>query len=194
MTMQCQVHVKNVAVLENAACKAGKAGETPHVVCCCHSKGDAPTWTQHPCCLHSGCSHVVCVVVTHSLLVARSGRLALPWTAHSEHQEVWAGPSWSSFALKVRSLLLPGFQDPYKSVLLQSYTMVQLQSPLESQWLGHILMPSELICYLTQLAGATLSCIWFKATAFHGQPSQHGQCDVAGEAAAAQRALRSLQQ
>jgi hypothetical protein len=31
--------------------------------------------------------------------------------------EVWAGPSWSSFALKVRSLLLPGFQDPYKSVL-----------------------------------------------------------------------------
>jgi hypothetical protein len=39
-------------------------------------------------------------------------------TAHSEHQEVWAGPSWSSFALKVRSLLLPGLQDPYKSVLL----------------------------------------------------------------------------
>jgi hypothetical protein len=48
-----------------------------------------------------------------------AGRLALPWTAHSEHQDVWAGPSWSSFALKVRSLLLPGFQDPYKSVLLQ---------------------------------------------------------------------------
>jgi hypothetical protein len=43
----------------------------------------------------------------------------LKWTAHSEHQEVWAGPSWYSFALKVRSLLLPGFQDPYKSVLLQ---------------------------------------------------------------------------
>jgi hypothetical protein len=42
------------------------------------------------------------------------------WTAHSEHQEVWAGPSWSSFALKVRSLLLPGLQDPYKSVLLHS--------------------------------------------------------------------------
>jgi hypothetical protein len=40
------------------------------------------------------------------------------WTAHSEHQEVWAGPSWSSIALKVRSLLLPGFQDPCKSVLL----------------------------------------------------------------------------
>jgi hypothetical protein len=42
----------------------------------------------------------------------------LTWTAHSEHQEVWAGPSWSSFAWKVRSLLLPGFQNPYKSVLL----------------------------------------------------------------------------
>jgi hypothetical protein len=38
----------------------------------------------------------------------------LTWTAHSEHQEVWAGPSWSSFALKVRSSLLPGLQDPYK--------------------------------------------------------------------------------
>jgi hypothetical protein len=42
----------------------------------------------------------------------------LTWTAHSEHLEVRVGPSWSSFALKVRSLLLPGFQDPYKSVLL----------------------------------------------------------------------------
>jgi hypothetical protein len=43
----------------------------------------------------------------------------LAWAAHSEHQEVWAGPSWSSIALKVRSLLLPGVQDPSKSVLLQ---------------------------------------------------------------------------
>jgi hypothetical protein len=43
----------------------------------------------------------------------------LAWEAHSEHQEVWAGPSWSSIALKVRSLLLPGVQDPSKSVLLQ---------------------------------------------------------------------------
>jgi hypothetical protein len=32
----------------------------------------------------------------------------LAWAAHSEHQEVWAGPSWSSIALRVRSLLLPG--------------------------------------------------------------------------------------
>jgi hypothetical protein len=24
----------------------------------------------------------------------------LTWTAHSEHQEVWAGPSWSSVALR----------------------------------------------------------------------------------------------
>jgi hypothetical protein len=24
----------------------------------------------------------------------------LPWTAYSEHQEVWAGPSWSSTALR----------------------------------------------------------------------------------------------
>jgi hypothetical protein len=24
----------------------------------------------------------------------------LTWTAHSEHQEVWAGPSWSSIALR----------------------------------------------------------------------------------------------
>jgi hypothetical protein len=46
---------------------------------------------------------------------------ALPkHTAHLEHQEVWAGPSWFSFALKVRSLLLPGFQGPSKSVLLHS--------------------------------------------------------------------------
>jgi hypothetical protein len=29
-----------------------------------------------------------------------AGRLALPWTAHLEHQEVWAGPSWSSTALR----------------------------------------------------------------------------------------------
>jgi hypothetical protein len=43
----------------------------------------------------------------------------LRWTAHTEHQEVWAGPSWSSVALKVHSLLLLGFQDPSKSVLLQ---------------------------------------------------------------------------
>jgi hypothetical protein len=39
----------------------------------------------------------------------------LTWTAHSERQEVWAGPSWSSFAFKVRSLLLPGFQNPFKT-------------------------------------------------------------------------------
>jgi hypothetical protein len=43
----------------------------------------------------------------------------LTWTAHSEHQEVWAGPSWSSYAFKVRSVLLPGSQDPSKSVLLK---------------------------------------------------------------------------
>jgi hypothetical protein len=36
----------------------------------------------------------------------------------SEHQEVWAGPSWSSYAFKVRSVLIPGSQDPSKSVLL----------------------------------------------------------------------------
>jgi hypothetical protein len=42
----------------------------------------------------------------------------LTWTAHSEYQEVWAGPSWSSYAFKVRSVLLPGSQDPFKSVLL----------------------------------------------------------------------------
>jgi hypothetical protein len=40
------------------------------------------------------------------------------WAAHSEHQEVWAGSSWSSIAFEVRSLLLPGVQDPSKSVLL----------------------------------------------------------------------------
>jgi hypothetical protein len=34
----------------------------------------------------------------------------LTWTAHSEHQEVWAGPSGSSYALQVRSLLLHGFR------------------------------------------------------------------------------------
>jgi hypothetical protein len=32
------------------------------------------------------------------------------WTDHSEHQEVWAGPSWSSYALQVRSLLILGFR------------------------------------------------------------------------------------
>jgi hypothetical protein len=32
----------------------------------------------------------------------------ISWTAHSEHQEVWAGPSWSSYALQVRSLLYMG--------------------------------------------------------------------------------------
>jgi hypothetical protein len=39
------------------------------------------------------------------------------WTAPSQHQEVWAGPSWSSYQLQVRSLLLPGVQDPFKFVL-----------------------------------------------------------------------------
>jgi hypothetical protein len=34
----------------------------------------------------------------------------LTWTAHSEHQEVWAGRSWSSYALQVRSLLIHGFR------------------------------------------------------------------------------------
>jgi hypothetical protein len=42
----------------------------------------------------------------------------LAWAAHSEHQEVCAGPSWSSIALQVRSLLLTGVQDMSKSVLL----------------------------------------------------------------------------
>jgi hypothetical protein len=37
--------------------------------------------------------------------------------AHSEHQEVRAAPSWSSIALKVRSL--PGVQDLSISVRLQ---------------------------------------------------------------------------
>jgi hypothetical protein len=32
----------------------------------------------------------------------------LSWTAHSEHQQVWAGSSWSSYALQVRSLLYMG--------------------------------------------------------------------------------------
>jgi hypothetical protein len=41
----------------------------------------------------------------------------LTWTAHSEHQEVWAGPSWSSYPFRVRSVLLPGFQDPPKSAI-----------------------------------------------------------------------------
>jgi hypothetical protein len=34
----------------------------------------------------------------------------LTWTAHSEPQQVWAGPSWSSYALQVRSLLLHEFR------------------------------------------------------------------------------------
>jgi hypothetical protein len=43
----------------------------------------------------------------------------LAWAAHSEHQEVWAGPFWSSMmALKVRRLLLPGVQNPSKLALL----------------------------------------------------------------------------
>jgi hypothetical protein len=29
-------------------------------------------------------------------------------SAHVEHQQVWAGPSWSSYALQVRSLLYMG--------------------------------------------------------------------------------------
>jgi hypothetical protein len=29
----------------------------------------------------------------------------LSWTAHSKRHEVWAGPSWPSYALQVRSLL-----------------------------------------------------------------------------------------
>jgi hypothetical protein len=41
----------------------------------------------------------------------------LTWTAHSEHQVFWAGPSRSGFALQVRSLLSPGVQDAIKSVL-----------------------------------------------------------------------------
>jgi hypothetical protein len=44
-------------------------------------------------------------------------KLALP---HLQRQEDWAGPSWSSIALEVSSLLLPGVQDPSKSVLLHS--------------------------------------------------------------------------
>jgi hypothetical protein len=38
---------------------------------------------------------------------------SLTWTAQSEHQEVWAGHSWSSFALNfmMRSLLQAGSQD-----------------------------------------------------------------------------------
>jgi hypothetical protein len=36
----------------------------------------------------------------HTLLCLHAGRLALPWTAHLEHQEVWSGPSWSSTALQ----------------------------------------------------------------------------------------------
>jgi hypothetical protein len=41
-----------------------------------------------------------------------------PTRSTSYNQEVWAGPSWSSFAFKVRSLLLHGFQDPPESALL----------------------------------------------------------------------------
>jgi hypothetical protein len=47
------------------------------------------------------------------------------WTTHLEHQEVWAGPSWCSIALKVRSLLLPGLQHPSNSVLAQQPVMQQ---------------------------------------------------------------------
>jgi hypothetical protein len=61
--------------------------------------------------------------VHYDLFVHSSRQLSL--RAHlavaaacTRSQEVWAGPSWSSIALKVRSLLLPGFQDPYKFVLL----------------------------------------------------------------------------
>jgi hypothetical protein len=50
--------------------------------------------------------------------VAQLQVILMMMTMMMHHQEVWAGPSWSSFALKVRSLLLPGFQDPFKSVLL----------------------------------------------------------------------------
>jgi hypothetical protein len=62
----------------------------------------------------------------------------LTWTAHSEHQEVWAGPSWSSFALKVRSLLLPGFQDPYNIRYHLPFTKVgPLAHPVRSHTLAH---------------------------------------------------------
>jgi hypothetical protein len=44
----------------------------------------------------------------------------LTWTARSEHQEVWAGPSWSSYALQVRSLLLTWV--PSKSALWHAYS------------------------------------------------------------------------
>jgi hypothetical protein len=78
-----------------------------------------PCLREQPCMQGLGVSACLRLQVDDDALHA--GRLALPWTAHSEHQEIWAGPSWSSFALKVRSLLLPGFQDPYKSVLLHAF-------------------------------------------------------------------------
>jgi hypothetical protein len=61
-----------------------------------------------------------CVYMCVHMCVDRQKLYTNAWAAHSEHQEVWAGPSWSSIALKVRSLLLPGVQDPSKSVLLHA--------------------------------------------------------------------------
>jgi hypothetical protein len=62
-------------------------------------------------------------------------QMQLLWPAlgtRSGHPSFRAGPSWSSIALKVRSLLLPGFQDPYKSVLFHHYLSKSLLAALRA--------------------------------------------------------------
>jgi hypothetical protein len=86
----------------------------------------------------------------------------LTWTAHSEHQEVWAGPPWSSYAFKVRSVRLPGSQDPSKSVLLHAPTVgfvknfmmkllnVSVTSDTVMQAYGLTAVPHHCTAYKTQ--------------------------------------------
>jgi hypothetical protein len=69
------------------------------------------------------------------------------WAAHSEHQEDWAGPSWSSIAFEVHSLLLPGVQDPSKSVLLH-VCMQGLQCLLLLLWPPIIPLHRCIQCWL----------------------------------------------
>jgi hypothetical protein len=60
-----------------------------------------------------------------SVRVSCQGPLELyAWAAHSEHQEARAGPPGPAIsnALKVRSSLLPGVQDPHNQVYcIKSY-------------------------------------------------------------------------
>jgi hypothetical protein len=66
----------------------------------------------------------------------------LSWTAHSEHHEVCAGPSWSSYALQVRSLLLHGFRlNPLFDISCETicFTITGPQGRARGKVVAHVL-------------------------------------------------------